>query len=137
MSSKPDFTNPKSLFRSFLQISVFWQRSCDIRPETISLLQEKTGQTTCQQSTTGKSFWKKWTFGSLLSSHWSLFLLSTTNWFITVHRSKSGKTFSWKVVTKLNKSCCSSKQLPACVLKTNFQFSEQHLLVGFVKKSFW
>ena len=55
-----------------------------------------------------------------LSFYRKLFPLAISNSTITVHKSKFGKSFSWKIITKSNKICCSNKKLSNCVFKTNF-----------------
>ena len=70
-----------------------------------------------------------------MSFHRNLFRLAISNWFLAGQRSIFEKTFSWKLITKSNKNCCSSKKLSVCVLKTSYYFSEQSLVRRFVKTS--
>ena len=55
-----------------------------------------------------------------LSFYRKLFPLAISNSTITVHKSKFGKSFSWKIITKWNKIFCSTKKLSICVFKTYF-----------------
>ena len=70
-----------------------------------------------------------------MSFHRNLFRLAISNWFLAGQRSIFEKTFSWKLITKSNKNCCSSKKLSVCVLKTSYYFSEQSLVRRFEKNS--